>query len=306
MQYHRDSKAIPSEIHFIWLGSPLPEKYLKTLLRLLPIARRSGFTLNLWVDNPSNYYRSVDKFFVGEYFPDLQLSAQHSFLQIKTLSELKAEMNGNDFFSYEIIQVIKNDQKSATFTRSQNRLKDFWHCVNLEMIGAKNFAAVSDLLRYAILYLKGGYYFDTDTQFVFKDIKNGMDTLVAESLPLGFKANIDCCFKFMNPDNKVHYEKQLVAFRGLTSMSCNDVIAVSPLHPIMKKALVSVILAYNGRNDFKTPYQNKTAMDDKRYRSVRNDSDDPRRRGTISLSGPGLLADSGKIPSGSAKKILEL
>lgn len=37
-----NSAVIPSELHFIWLGSPLPKKYLTTLLELIPILAGCG------------------------------------------------------------------------------------------------------------------------------------------------------------------------------------------------------------------------------------------------------------------------
>lgn len=277
----QDPIPIPSEIHFIWLGSPLPEKYLRTLLQLLPIARRSGFKLNLWVDQPSNYYRSVDR-----YMSNLDLSTQNSFLLIKNLSELKAEMCRNDFFSQKNDwDLISENRKSGAFTRGQDRLNDFWSCVDREMIGEKNFAAASDLLRYAILYLKGGYYFDTDTQFMFaKDSK-----LIAERLSLGFKSNITCKFYIINPDDKNHLEKKikLVEVDGY-----NDIIVASPQHPFMKKILEKAIQLYN-KNDIKISNNstNTTLMDAKRYRgSQRNPS--YRTVLTIQMSGQELFFDT--------------
>lgn len=275
-------KTIPAEIHFIWLGSALPEKYLWTLLQLLPIARRSGFRLNLWVDQSSNYYQSVNR-----YRPDLDMSIQNSFLQIKELEELKAEMRKDKFFSDKNKPtLIVNDRKKGAFTRSSDRMSDFWQCVEREMIGAKNFAAASDLLRYAILYLKGGYYFDTDTKFIFSEESK----LVPEQLLLGLKANIGCSYSVIDPNNKGHAEKLV----NLSSVwGNNDIIAVFPEHSIMREVLKEVISAYNRSDDLEKLYYTKTLMDTKRYQGSLNHPNNLNLRTsfTIAMSGPDLLCD---------------
>ncbi len=52
---------VPKKIHFIWLGSPIPQKYLFSISELSSVAKRSGFTINLWVDKESNYWKAIEK-----------------------------------------------------------------------------------------------------------------------------------------------------------------------------------------------------------------------------------------------------
>lgn len=270
-----NSALIPSELHFIWLGSPLPKKYLITLLQLIPIARRSGFKINLWVDHPSNYYQSVDS-----YMPDLELSAQSSFLQIKELAELKHEMKSHVFFLQKNTHNVIDEIKAGAFTRSQDRYSDFWQCVDREMIGAKNLAAASDLLRYAILYLKGGYYFDTDTKFEFLyGIKN-------------FKVLKKIAIRpFLEEPPALSAEQFPLGFSSVKDR--NDILAALPEHPILKTAIESALLAYNkcDEREFGDSVNNKTIMDMKRYRDSNylNSLDDPRLNLTTMLSGPDLF-----------------
>lgn len=263
-------KTIPAEIDFIWLGSPLPKKYLITLLELIPIARRSGFKINLWVDHPSHYYQSVDS-----YMPDLELSAQSSFLQIKELAELKHEMKSHVFFLQENTHTVKDEIKAGAFTRSQDRYSDFWQCVDREMSGAKNLAAASDLLRYAILYLKGGYYFDTDTKFdFFKIIFDQNRKWLIQSLLLDEKYKL-CADQFPLEFSSV--------------WGRNDIIAAVPGHPILKAAIENALLAYHEYDKLKfTDFV--TIMDLKRYNPNRKpEKDDPRLELTMESSGPTLL-----------------
>ncbi|WP_342220758.1 TcdA/TcdB catalytic glycosyltransferase domain-containing protein [Rickettsiella endosymbiont of Miltochrista miniata] len=269
-----NSAAIPSELHFIWLGSPLPKKYLITLLELIPIARRSGFKINLWVDHPSHYYQSLDR-----YMPDLELSAQSSFLQVKELGELKHEMKSNEFFLQGNTHNVIDEIKAGAFTRRQDRYSDFWQCVEREMIGAKNFAAASNLLRYTILYLKGGYYFDTDTKFDFFNIirdqnrkwliqsslLDGKYTLCAEQFPLEFSS---------------------VWWR-------NDILAAVPKHPILEITIGSALDAYNDLDKLKlsdSGKHEKTEMDKKRY-NHRNPQQGDRLELTSQSSGSLLLTE---------------
>lgn len=122
------------------------------------------------------------------------------------------------------------------------------------MIGANNLAAASDLLRYAILYLKGGYYFDTDTKLIFD--KGNEEKFESESLPLGFKANIRCSYSIYRIKGK-----QTIVLSSINGN--NDFIASLHHHPIMKKVIRNVIRSYN-QGDIAT-FGNKTMRDSKRY-----------------------------------------
>lgn len=268
---------IPSELHFIWLGCTLPKNYLITLLNVLAIARRSGFKLNLWVDHPSNYYHSVNRF-----MPNLDLSIQNTFIQIKHLNELKLDMKSNKFFLKKNDRTkIKKDRKAGAFTRSSDRFSDFWECVDREMLGAKNLAAASDLLRYAILYLKGGYYFDTDTKFKF-DKKNN-HKFESEPLLLDFKTNIRCSYSVFKFN-----ERQTISLNSINGG--NDIIASLPKHSIMRAVIIKVINDYN-LLDLRGIHK-KTMMDKKRYRGKVNHPNGIRTDLTLALSGPGVLADA--------------
>ena len=213
--------------------------------------------------------------------PDLELSAQSSFLQIKELEELKHEMKNNDFFSQKNDpDKIKDDINKGAFTRSQDRYSDFWQCVDREMIGAKNLAAASDLLRYALLYLKGGYYFDTDTKFdFFKIIRDQNRKWLIQSLLLDEKY-------------KLYADQFPLEFSSVWGR--NDILAAVPEHPILKMVIEYALLFFNMYDtlNFSSPkiIRPVTMMDMKRYNPDRKSkSDNPRLELTMESSGPTLL-----------------
>lgn len=117
-----------------------------------------------------------------------------------------------------------------------------------------NLAAASDILRYIILYLKGGYYFDIDTKFKFDQKDN--HTFESEPLLLGFKANIRCSYSVFNFNGK-----QTVTLNSINGN--NDIIASLPRHPIIREVIKKVIRFYT-QGDIVT-FGNKTMMDSKRY-----------------------------------------
>ncbi|OGT52483.1 MAG: hypothetical protein A3E84_03130 [Gammaproteobacteria bacterium RIFCSPHIGHO2_12_FULL_42_13] len=122
------------------MGGPIPERYLLEIKKLAEVAKRSGFEINLWVDNERRNY--VQPLVLAE------LSIPH--LQIRNISELYENMDHEAFY--------QGDEGRRRKIKLQTN-------IGREMEGFKNLAAASDLLRLEILRQFGGYYFDTDTRF---------------------------------------------------------------------------------------------------------------------------------------------
>lgn len=61
-----NAPVAPKIIHYIWLGGVLPEKYLREMLKISAVAKRSGFVVNLWVD-----IKSSKKGFEAESIPSI-------------------------------------------------------------------------------------------------------------------------------------------------------------------------------------------------------------------------------------------
>ncbi len=186
------------------------------------------------------------------------------------------------------------------YKENPGRLKDFENIVGREMVGSKNLAAASDLLRYEILRQFGGYYFDTDTKFNFDNVTK----FETARPPHGFLAA-----------GQVSSDK---VFTG-----GNDIIAAVPGHPIFEKAILGAIRMYKLLDTCKSipelysrlyqetdmdeeqiqqffkkyEHQFKTLMDMKRghkdsYSTYLNFMKADRMNLTISASGPGIFYDS--------------
>lgn len=183
--------TLPKKIHFIWLGGPIPEDYLLTIHHIAALAKKSGFEINLWVDHKRNYEKTA----------------------------LAKEMEIPNLRVRHIDDVFKRMQADK-FHQEEGRGKIYEKLIRREMIGLKNLAAASDLLRYEILRQEGGYYLDTDIHFRTK-----MDAVLkADQSKYGFL----CGWRF--PHNRI--------------LGSNDIIGVTPDHDIMKIAIQKIIKKY--------------------------------------------------------------
>ncbi len=145
MPFQANIEPIPRKIHFIWLGGPIPEHYLRSIAGLAKLAKKDGYEINLWVDNEKNYAKTADQCNIS--IPNLNIR--------NIRSELYEKQNNDPFY--------QND--SSDFALQLITAKRFQISVERELIGFHNFAAASDLLRLEILRQEGGWYFDTDTEF---------------------------------------------------------------------------------------------------------------------------------------------
>lgn len=184
--------SIPKQIHFVWVGGPIKKEYLENIMKVSAFAKKQGLEINLWVDNENNYYKTAQKEGINV-----------TNLKIRNISELR-----------------KNMEKDKFYKNNPQRLKDFDNIIVREMVGLKNLAAASDLLRYEILRQMGGYYFDTDTKFNFDNV-----TKFEPAKPIhGFLA--------------AGHVTQNEFWGG------NDIIAAVPGHPIFEKAILGASRKY--------------------------------------------------------------
>ncbi|KTD82222.1 TcdA/TcdB catalytic glycosyltransferase domain-containing protein [Legionella waltersii] len=149
--------TVPPKIHFVWVGGPIREKYLRTIMDVAMVAKRSGFEINLWVDNDMNYVKTSAQ--EGIDIPNLR---------IRNVHELEVQMQNDPFYEGD-------------------RYKKFWEYVNRERVGFRNLAAAADFFRFEILRQEGGYYFDTDIVFCLDENSR----FVADEIPFGVKAHVD-------------------------------------------------------------------------------------------------------------------
>lgn len=277
-------QEIPKNIHFIWIGGELPEKYFRELQQLAMVANENGFKVNFWVDNTKNITKTIERIFKDTIF--LPKNNKLFGFKIRNINE--------------IIDRLKNS--TDLFTTKQQYLK-FVEYIYRETIGNKNLAAASDLLRYAILYFEGGYYSDTDNQFSLKKMgslfsKKGMPKLSTETRFLGFGSNMMVRYwdwKVGKPIDKTSIEL----------WGNNDLISAIPKHEILKNAILKCIDNYaeldnqelfNKTKDISLDFKidkKSTLMDLKRYPNSRMGYSRANPFGrmymTIQSSGPGLF-----------------
>lgn len=257
---------LPKKIHFIWVGGAIPEKYLRSIQKLADIAKRSGFEINLWVDNEMNYQKT-----------STQANIQIPNLRIRMIDELQEKMRADPFYQGD---------------EGEDRLKQFNYCVRREMVGFKNLAAASDFLRYEILRQEGGYYFDTDTEFKV----DSSSRLTPDRPVLGIKGNFETHWD-RNMDNSINI-KELGGN--------NDIIVALPNHHVLHEAIISSIANYRkldneeysswrqsafGEKDIKL--KGAKMMDAKRYPFGENKAGFVlnRRNLTIQAAGPRVFCD---------------
>jgi hypothetical protein len=117
---------IPKNIHFIWVGCPLPDKYIDNIHRWSTL--NSDYEINIWIDRGS-------------------LNSEQLIILGQQLAKLRAKIRDLDSTERDLYNTMLN--------------RDFY---NDEVTGIEaNYAAASDILRLAILEQEGGVYIDTDT-----------------------------------------------------------------------------------------------------------------------------------------------
>ncbi len=120
-------KLIPKKIHFIWLGGSLPAQYLDNIKKLAQVAKRSGFKITLWTDNPTKQKKNMELHYLTD-------SRTVDAAETLAVANLKIR---------HIKALISNMEKDPWY-RSNNLEKKFSYCVNRELIGLRNYAAASD------------------------------------------------------------------------------------------------------------------------------------------------------------------
>ena len=114
---------IPSKIHFIWLGGPIRPEYLKSILELASIVKRSpGFELCLWVDDEKNIHStllklgsSIDVEIMTEYLFSGDRLYKQLGISLRNINELKTRMIGP-----QADQFYDDPQKALLFWQSVN------------------------------------------------------------------------------------------------------------------------------------------------------------------------------------------
>ncbi|MFJ1269140.1 glycosyltransferase [Legionella lytica] len=137
--------------HFVWVGGDIPEKYLLNLKAAVTEAEKIGYTVNLWVDNPMRFYKNAAKMDINFY----------NRLKLREINEL------NDF-----INLTFKDEGVAPKIIAR---------IRQEMVGNRNYSAVTDWLRILILLKEGGIYSDIDNKYL--KTEQGIDVYLLPTMP---------------------------------------------------------------------------------------------------------------------------
>lgn len=275
---------LPRKFHYIWVGGDIPKEYLIAMQRLSLVAEENKFEVNLWVDNEKNFINTIRAITKDSIL--MPKSKKMLGIHVRNINELPDRL-----------------QKETGLFKSNRYLRKYIEFINREMIGNKNLAAASDLLRYAILYLEGGYYADTDTLFLLDKTSK---LLARKSIPemkdaplYGFRSRIT----FEN-FLKNGYSSFTTGING-----SNDLIAAMAKHPVLRNAVnfsIENCIELDDKNQFNETKkstldfsldESATLMDAKRYPvsyAGNNNKYDVygRMKLTLESTGPALLVKS--------------
>lgn len=119
-------KKIPKKLHFIWIGTPIPDKYVQNINHWAEL--NPDYEVNLWLDTATINHEHLAKAYE-------QANKTHSVLRDLTTTD-------KDLYDRMVNRDYYNDEATGSDA---------------------NYAAASDILRLAILESEGGVYIDTDT-----------------------------------------------------------------------------------------------------------------------------------------------
>ena len=151
---------IPPFVHFIWLGSPIPQKYLDNIEKWSQLAL--GFEkIYLWFDS-----RLVSSAKIAEQISGLKQGAAE-IVQKDVASDLQAVPS---CYPKEVGLVPRSEEA--------------WYKKLYTDQPFPNWGAASDLLRVAILYQMGGLYCDTDVYWASKEPQKVLSNFQS---PIGYR-----------------------------------------------------------------------------------------------------------------------
>lgn len=243
-------QPIPRRIFFIAIG-PIPEKFLYNIQRITAICQQQipPFQVEIFTDKEKNIENAISK-------SDI-LSHQYT-PNIRNISEIINDIAQNNDNFYTV------HEKSTLLNQIQ-----------ADLVGLRNLASVSDLLRHQELRKNGGYYIDWDTE-IDLDPKKPIPQMQQD---FDFK----CAGYLKRKENKI-------------ALTCNtDIFASIPNHPIINN-FIKYIIKNHAQNqearkypDPKHPKHHMTFDDARRIYddpSLSKKYDSFRTESNIQISGP--------------------
>jgi mannosyltransferase OCH1-like enzyme len=93
------SELVPKNMHFVWIGSPIPYKYVKNIQTFVATNKPVGFTFTLWVDTDTPPIDDVQIIDIRSNFP----SSDGIFINRTTYDIEKNWSAKADILKYELI-----------------------------------------------------------------------------------------------------------------------------------------------------------------------------------------------------------
>jgi hypothetical protein len=151
--------SIPSTLHKIWFGKPIPREYMKSLAQ----SGSPGYKVKLWTDKPEAVRRQM-------FVCDIPLESAPFEIEHLTESRLDGMLESAELGDMEL--------KDGTIPYA----KVLGKFVRMELNGeGRNYAAFSDIARALILYHEGGTYADTDIDPTRRSINRDLNGKTRDS-----------------------------------------------------------------------------------------------------------------------------
>ena len=217
-----NNNQIPKLVHFVWLGSTLPKKYLDNIKNLSKNLKYTAYLINIWTDS-KNYKR---------------VKSQVGFLDGV---------------------VVKNSQDVSCMNQLNRDIGTFW-CKGIhknffkkyikyfekELMEEKNYGAASDLLRYWILEQQGGIYLDTDTILLMVP---PLERISLNLTNLDFfvlnQMSIEVFYKRLKNLQKIKKLKNYPLSEEILPINASPaIIGSQPHHPIIQLVIMHVFHNY--------------------------------------------------------------
>lgn len=196
---------IPKNLHFIWIGIKIPEKYLNHIVSF--ICTNTDYKIYLWTDKMTNIYPQIDRRTDLRYF----FKVNHNRISISLTQNL-----------------IKEIETKFIETKILNKFYFYRECIGIY----KNLAAAADILRLYILYLFGGIYLDVDLSLktpILIDCKFGQ---------------VECKHGFLYASNSNISYQCHPEFKGIMLMGNNDMLGCVPFNSIVRVMIENCLDRY--------------------------------------------------------------
>ncbi len=270
-----DKMPIPKRLFFVAIGKKINKDFLENISQISGEAFRKGLEVEIIVENKIDFLRSIQNSSVDE----------SEALKRVRLVDMEEVISGIGDFEFMAEGGIHDTRKV------RDVLSEF---VKKQQIGLKNIAVISDVLRYAYLAQKGGYYMDWDVKIIPSEDKEietgyGFKTWGIAQNKIGIQCGNDILGSV--PNHPILIDA-LSKIAEEYYFSKQDEFYTNKFYPRRGYSMVDAPVSEERKKLVKSGY--KYSEDDARrsYDSAGNFEKTPRFVFNMNLTGPGVLAGS--------------